>query len=112
MKDLSGLMKQAQEMQEALQKAQAEIEALEVEGVAGAGAVKVVLSGKGEARSVRIDPALMTDGEVDVIEDLVVAAFNDAKRKADEEGAKRMGGVTSGLGGLASMLPPGFKPPF
>lgn len=109
MKDLTGLMKQAQQMQEAMQKAQAEIDALEVTGSSGGGMVQVTLSGKGEARRVAIDKSLMDPEEVEVLEDLVLAAMNDAKRKADEEGQKRMGDLT---GGLANMLPPGFKNPF
>lgn len=109
MKDLGGLMAQAKKMQEAMEQAQAEIQALEVEGQAGAGMVKVVLSGKGEAKSVAIDPSLLAGDEGDVLEDLVAAAFNDAKRKLDEAANSRMGEVT---GPLANMMPPGFKPPF
>lgn len=109
MKDLGGLMAQAKKMQEAMEQAQAEIQALEVEGQAGAGMVKVTLSGKGEAKTVAIDPSLLTSDESDVLEDLITAAFNDAKRKLDEAANARMGEVT---GPLAGMMPPGFKPPF
>ena len=109
MKDLGGLMAQAKKMQEAMEQAQEEIQAMEVEGTAGGGMVKVTLAGKGEMRSVSIDPNLLVPGEGEVLEDLIAAAFNDAKRRLDEAANKRMGEVT---GPLASMMPPGFKPPF
>lgn len=109
MKDLGGLMAQAKKMQQAMEEAQAEIQAMEVEGKSGAGMVTVTLSGKGEAKSVSIDPSLLTDGETEMLEDLITAAFNDAKRKLDEKANTRMGEVT---GPLAGMMPPGFKPPF
>ncbi len=109
MKDLGGLMKQAKDMQEKVERAQTEIAALEVTGVSGGGLVQVTLTGKGEARRVAIDKSLFDADESEVLEDLIVAAVNDAKRKADEESQKKMAAVTSGLGAL---LPPGFKPPF
>lgn len=109
MKDLGGLMKQAKQMQEAMEQAQAEIQAMEIEGVSGGGLVKITLAGKGETRGVSIDPSLLDPNETEVLEDLLTAAFNDAKRKLDEAANKRMGEVT---GPLAGMMPPGFKPPF
>ncbi len=109
MNKLGNLMAQAKQMQEAMEQAQAEIQAMEVEGVSGGGLVKVLLAGKGEMRSASIDKSLLDPDESDVLEDLIAAAFNDAKRKLDDAANKRMGEVT---GPLASMMPPGFKPPF
>ncbi|MGE4220151.1 MAG: YbaB/EbfC family nucleoid-associated protein [Alphaproteobacteria bacterium] len=107
MKNLGQLMKQAQEMQAKMGQLQETLAALEVTGTAGGGMVSVVLNGKGEARSLRIDPSLLADGEVEILEDLVVAAINDAKAKSEarvqEETSKLMGGL---------QLPPGFKLPF
>lgn len=103
---LGNLMKQAQQMQEKLQKAQAEIAAMEVEGESGAGLVKVVINGRHEARRVTIDPSLLADDK-DMLEDLVAAAFNDAVRKLERTTQERMSGLTAGL-----PLPPGMKLPF
>lgn len=107
MKNLGQLMKQAQEMQSKLGQLQEVLAAVEITGSAGGGMVSVVMNGKGEARSVRIDPALLADGEAEILEDLVVAAINDAKGKSEvrvqEETSKLMGGL---------QLPPGFKLPF
>jgi len=103
---LAGLMKQAQAMQDNVKKAQDKLAQTEVEGESGAGLVKVVMTGDHTARKVTIDPSLVADDR-DMIEDLVVAAFNDAKRKADELSQQIMGGVTGGMG-----LPPGMKLPF
>jgi len=103
---LAGLMKQAQAMQENVKKAQDKLAQTEVEGESGAGLVKVVMTGDHTARKLTIDPSLVADDR-DMIEDLVVAAFNDAKRKADELSQQIMGGVTGGMG-----LPPGMKLPF
>lgn len=109
MKDLGALMKQAKQMQEAMEQAQAEIQSMEVQGASGGGLVTVTLVGKGELKSVAIDPSLLNPDEVEVLEDLLKAAFNDAKTKLDEAANERMGAVT---GPLAGMMPPGFKPPF
>jgi DNA-binding YbaB/EbfC family protein len=103
---LAGLMKQAQAMQDNVKKAQDKLAQTEVEGESGAGLVKVVMTGDHTARKLTIDPSLVADDR-DMIEDLVVAAFNDAKRKADELSQQIMGGVTGGMG-----LPPGMKLPF
>ena len=103
---LGNLMKQAQQMQEKLQKAQAEIAAMEVEGESGAGLVRVVITGRHEARRVTIDPSLLADDK-DMLEDLVAAAFNDAVRKLERTTQERMSGLTTGL-----PLPPGMKLPF
>ncbi|HZH53395.1 MAG TPA: YbaB/EbfC family nucleoid-associated protein [Microvirga sp.] len=104
MKDIMGLMKQAQAMQQKLQDAQAELGNLEVEGSAGGGAVTVKVSGKGETRAISIDPSLMNPDEKEILEDLIVAAMNDARGKADRAAQERMAELTKGL-----PLPPGMK---
>ncbi|MGH8731216.1 MAG: YbaB/EbfC family nucleoid-associated protein [Burkholderiales bacterium] len=103
---LSGLMKQAQQMQENLKKAQEEIAGMEVEGQAGAGMVKVVMTGRHDVRRVSIDPSLMSDDK-EMLEDLIAAAVNDAVRRVEAATQEKMGGLTSGL-----ELPPGMKLPF
>jgi len=103
---IAGLMKQAQQMQENLKKAQDEIAAMEVEGQAGAGMVKVVMTGRHDVKRVSIDPSLMGDDK-DMLEDLIAAAVNDAVRRVEAATQEKMGGLTSGLG-----LPPGMKLPF
>ena len=103
---LAGLMKQAQQMQENLKKAQDEIAAMEVEGQAGAGMVKVTMTGRHDVKRVSIDPSLMGDDK-DMLEDLVAAAVNDAVRRVETVTQEKMGGLTSGFG-----LPPGMKLPF
>jgi len=103
---LGGLMKQAQQMQERMQKAQEEIAQLEVTGEAGAGLVKVTINGAHNCRRIEIDPSLMED-EKEMVEDLVAAAFNDAIRRAEELQKEKMSAVTAGM-----PLPPGFKMPF
>jgi DNA-binding YbaB/EbfC family protein len=103
---LAGLMKQAQQMQENLKKAQEEIAAMEIEGQAGAGMVKVVMTGRHDVKRVSIDPSLMGDDK-DMLEDLIAAAVNDAVRRVETVTQEKMGGLTSGFG-----LPPGMKLPF
>jgi DNA-binding YbaB/EbfC family protein len=103
---LAGLMKQAQQMQENLKKAQDEIAAMEVEGQAGAGMVKVTMTGRHDVRRVNIDSSLMGDDK-DMLEDLIAAAVNDAVRRVETLTQEKMGGLTSGFG-----LPPGMKLPF
>ena len=105
MKNLAGLMKQAQQMQANMQKAQEELAAIEVEGQSGAGAVKVVMTCKHDVRRVTIDPSVMDDKEM--LEDLIAAALNDATRRVETTTQERMAGFTSGLN-----LPPGMKLPF
>ncbi len=107
MKNLSGLMKQAQQMQERMQEMQAKLEGIETEGVAGAGMVRVTLNGKGEMRGVKIDPKLVDPGETEMLEDLIVAAHADAKRKVEAHTSEEMQKVTAGM-----PLPPGIKLPF
>jgi DNA-binding YbaB/EbfC family protein len=103
---LAGLMKQAQQMQENLKKAQEEIAAMQVEGQAGAGMVKVTMTGRHDVKRVSIDPSLMGDDK-DMLEDLIAAAVNDAVRRLETVTQEKMGGLTSGFG-----LPPGMKLPF
>jgi nucleoid-associated protein EbfC len=104
MKDIMGLMKQAQAMQQKLQDAQAELETLEVEGTAGGGVVTVRVTGKGSLKAISIDASLMNPDEKEILEDLVVAAMNDARGKADRAAQERMESLTKGL-----PLPPGLK---
>ncbi len=104
MKDLMKMMKQAQELQSRMQKMQEELTALEIEGQAGAGAVRVTLNGKGEMRALRIDPSLMKPGEAEIVEDLVLAAFQDAKAKVEAQMQEKMQDIAGGL-----PLPPGLK---
>ena len=103
---LAGLMKQAQQMQENLKRAQEELAQLEVEGQSGAGLVKVQMTCKHDVKRVTIDPSLLADDK-DMLEDLVAAAFNDAVRRAEEVSQEKMGKLTAGM-----PLPPGMKFPF
>lgn len=103
---LAGLMKQAQQMQENMKKAQEQLAQMEVEGQSGAGLVKVVVTCRNDVKRISIDPSLLADDK-DMLEDLVVAAMNDALRRAEQTAAEKMGSVTAGL-----PLPPGFKMPF
>jgi nucleoid-associated protein EbfC len=103
---IGNLMKQAQQMQENMQKLQAKIAEMEVEGAAGAGLVKVVMTGKHDVKRVTIDPSLLADDK-DMLEDLVAAAVNDAVRKVESITQEKMSSATAGL-----PLPPGFKLPF
>ncbi|GAB2949226.1 MAG: YbaB/EbfC family nucleoid-associated protein [Aquaspirillum sp.] len=102
---IAGLMKQAQQMQENMKKAQEELAKIEVEGQSGAGMVKIVMACNHDIRRVTIDPAVMDDKEM--LEDLIAAAVNDANRRAETTSQERMAGFTAGLN-----LPPGFKMPF
>ncbi|MBK1679945.1 YbaB/EbfC family nucleoid-associated protein [Rhodocyclus tenuis] len=102
---IAGLMKQAQQMQENMKKAQEQLALVEVEGQAGAGLVKVVMTCSNEVRRVSIDASAMDDREM--LEDLVAAAFNAAVRRGQEVSQEQMAGLTSGLN-----LPAGFKLPF
>ena len=105
---LGGLMKQAQQMQEQMKKAQEELANVEVTGSAGGGMVEVVLSGRHEVRRVSIDDSAMEDDR-EMLEDLIAAAFNDAVRKVEETTQEKFAGMSRGLGG---MMPPGMKLPF
>ncbi|OOF11288.1 MULTISPECIES: YbaB/EbfC family nucleoid-associated protein [Salinivibrio] len=103
---MGNLMKQAQQMQERMQKVQEEIANMEVTGESGAGMVKVTMTGSHSVRRVEIDDSLMEDDK-DMLEDLVAAAFNDAARRAEEQQKEKMAEVTGGM-----QLPPGMKMPF
>ena len=104
MRDLMGMMGKVKEMQERMQTMQAELQEAEVEGSSGGGMVTVVTNGKGELRSVKIDPSLLKPDEAEIVEDLIVAAANDAKSKAETTIQERMSEITGGL-----PLPPGMK---
>jgi len=102
---LSGLMKQAQQMQANMKKAQEELALIEVEGQAGSGAVKVTMTCSHDVRRINLDESVLDDKEM--LEDLIVAALNDANKKAAETSKKRMSGFTAGMN-----LPPGMSLPF
>jgi DNA-binding YbaB/EbfC family protein len=107
MKNLAGLMKQAQQMQGKMAEMQEKLEAMQVEGSAGAGMVSLTMTGKGELKRLRIDPKLADPAEMEMLEDLLVAAHADAKRKIEALTADEMQKVTGGMS-----LPAGFKLPF
>ena len=104
MADFLGLMKQAAELKSKMEAMQAELEQLEVEGTAGGGLVSVKLTGKGEMKGVKIDDSLIKPEEKEIVEDLIVAAHADARRKAEALMQEKMQGVAGGL-----PLPPGLK---
>ena len=108
MKNLGQMMKQAQQMQAKMAELQEKLAAAEtMTGAAGGGMVQVTMNGKGELRAVKIDPGLLTPDDVEVLEDLIVAAANDAKAKVEAQVAEEMQKMTGGLA-----LPPGMKLPF
>ena len=107
MKNIGQIMKQAQQMQTKMAELQEQLAGLEVSGSAGGGMVQVTMSGKGELRGVKIDPSLFNAEDSEVVEDLIVAAFADAKAKVEAHMAEEMSKVTGGLN-----LPPGMKLPF
>ncbi|MBO7454113.1 MAG: YbaB/EbfC family nucleoid-associated protein [Alphaproteobacteria bacterium] len=102
MNNFSDLMKQAQKMQKQLMDAQKKVEEMSVEGASGGGMVSIKMNGKYEIQSLTIDPKLMTPEDATMVSDLVVAAYNDAKKKVEEQ-------ISSGMSGI---LPPGMKLPF
>jgi len=107
MKNLSNMMKQASAMQAKMAEMQARVEAMVIDGVSGAGMVRVSLTGKGDLRGIAIDPKLADPAEMEMLQDLIVAAHADAKRKLDATLAAEMQSVTGGL-----QLPAGMKLPF
>lgn len=107
MKDLLGLMGKAKEMQAKFQTMQDEIALMEATGQSGGGLVRVVLSGKFEMKSLKIDPSLFKEDDVEVLEDLILAAHNDARTKVETDMKDKTSALTAGL-----PLPPGFKLPF
>jgi DNA-binding YbaB/EbfC family protein len=107
MKDLMGMMKQAKDLQDRMQRMQEEVAALTIEGSAGGGLIKVAVNGKSEMKNIKIDPSLLKPDEAEILEDLIVAAINDARGKAERKLAEKMRELTGGLS-----LPPGMKLPF
>ena len=105
--DLMGMMKQAKQLQEKMQGVQEEIANMSISGASGGGLVSVVANGKGDVRSLKIDPSLLKPEDVEILEDLVVAALADARSKAEAAVAEKMQAMTGGLN-----LPPGMKLPF
>lgn len=104
MKDLFGMMKQVQQIQERAQRMQEELAAMEISGEAGGGLVRVMLNGKGDMKGIRIDPTLLKAEEAEILEDLIVAACTDAKGKVETAVQGKMQEITGGL-----PLPPGMK---
>lgn len=107
MKNIGQLMKQAQEMQTRMAEIQAQLEIVEMTGAAGGGLVRVTLNGKGDLKKVKIDKSLAVGDEVEVLEDLILAAFNDARAKVNAHAEQEMQKLTGGL-----QLPGGMKLPF
>ena len=107
MKNLDEIMKAAQNVQQEMQRAQAKLDSIEVEGMSGGGMVKVRATAKGKMLGVTLDPSLLNAQDKEMLEDLIVAAFNDARIKADAVSNEEMQKMTAGL-----PLPPGFKLPF
>jgi nucleoid-associated protein EbfC len=107
MKNLGQMMKQAQQMQAKMAEMQAQLETIEMTGAAGGGLVQVTVGGKGNLRKIKLDKSLLDPNEVEVLEDLIVAAFNEAKNRVEAHVAEEMAKLTGGL-----QLPPGMKLPF
>jgi DNA-binding YbaB/EbfC family protein len=107
MKDIMGMMKKAQELQGKMQEFQQNLGTLVIEGRSGGGLVTVSMNGKGELKGLKIDPSLFRDDEVEVLEDLLIAAHKDAKDKVESEVQSKMAEMTAGL-----PIPPGMKLPF
>lgn len=105
--NIQKMMKQAQEMQNKIAELQKKLEEEETDGASGGGMIMVTLNGKGEMRKLSIDPKLIDPNEKEVLEDLIIAAFNDAKAKVESTFTDQMGKIAGGMG-----LPPGFKLPF
>ena len=107
MNNMSQIMKQAKAMQEKMAEMQKKIEETEIEGSSGGGAVKIVMNGKHEVKNLFIDPSIVNSDEKEVLEDLIIAALNDANKKIAENTNDQLGSISGGMG-----LPPGFKLPF
>lgn len=104
MRDLMGMMAKAKELQQKMAEAQSELDLVTVEGASGGGLVRVTLTGKGDLRGLKIDPSMMKPEEVEILEDLIVAAYADARGKAESAMQEKMQGLTAGL-----PIPPGMK---
>lgn len=107
MKNLGQMMKQAQEMQSKMNEIQSSLAEMEVVGSSGAGVVEIVLTGRNDVKKLKIDPSVIDKTDPGVLEDLIVAAFNDAKSKVELRANEKMAEITGGI-----QLPPGFKLPF
>jgi DNA-binding YbaB/EbfC family protein len=107
MKNLGQMMKQAQQMQERMTELQAKLDTVEINGASGGGLVQVTLTGKGQMRKLKIDRSLVVADETEVLEDLILAAFNDARARVESHVGEEMSKLTGGLN-----LPPGLKLPF
>ena len=107
MKNLGLMMKQAQEMQSKMNDVQNKLGEMEVVGTSGAGIVEIILSGKNDVKSLKIDPSVIDKSDPGVLEDLIIAAFNDARSKVEVRVSEKMAEITGGI-----QLPPGFKLPF
>lgn len=107
MRDILGVMKQAKELQGKMQQLQEELAQIEVEGVSGGGLVRVTLTAKNDMKRIAIDPSLLKPEEAEILEDLIVSAYADARRKAEAKSEEKMRSLTGGLG-----LPGGMKLPF
>lgn len=107
MKNIAGLMKQAQQMQQKMAEMQAKLDAVEIVGVSGAGLVQITLNGKGVMKRIKVDPKLADPAEIEMLEDLILAAHTDAKEKIDQMAEAEMKNATGGMN-----LPAGLKLPF
>jgi len=108
MKGMGNLLKQAQKMQQQMMQIQEELEGLEILGEAGGGMVKVTVNGKGEINSLKIDPDAVDPEDVEMLEDTILAAIQDAVEKAQKTAAEKMNAVTGGIPGMGNMGMPGF----
>ena len=107
MTNIGNMMKQAQQLQKKMSEAQEKLKSIEVEGSSGGGVVKVIVNAKGDIKKIDIDKSLLNPNEKEIAEDLVLAAINDAKNRAENVAAEEMKNLTGGIS-----LPPGFKLPF
>ena len=105
--NFNNMMKQAQDLQKKMAEAQKKVESLEAEGTSGGGLIKIIIDGKNNVKSVKIDDSLTSKEDVEILEDLILAAFNDGKEKIQKKISDEMSSITGGL-----QLPPGFKMPF
>ena len=105
--NFNNMMKQAQDLQKKMAEAQKKVESLEAEGTSGGGIIKIIIDGKNNVKSVKIDDSLISKEDVEILEDLILAAFNDGKEKIQKKISDEMSSITGGL-----QLPPGFKMPF
>ncbi len=111
MKDIMGLMKQAKQMQEKMEVAKSKVADLVAEGISGGGMVRITLSGEGHMQSINIDPSMVIADEAEILEDLIIAAFHDAKVKLDQKQSETMQDALGEFGG-DMQLPEGMKLPF